>query len=137
MYLYFFDSELTTQFFFISILSGALLSFFIFLLFWLTNQNAMFTKQQNCSQRSQLLNCLVLNKLFNPYKSLHFCHTESFYTFIPRFLFTLSNILLIKPNYMDSNKDILDRAIGRPAMMAFMLLVGTYVTTGQLIPGIF
>ncbi|ABV51253.1 Hypothetical protein P9215_16401 [Prochlorococcus marinus str. MIT 9215] len=38
---------------------------------------------------------------------------------------------------MDSNKDILDRAIGRPAMMAFMLLVGTYVTTGQLIPGIF
>ena len=38
---------------------------------------------------------------------------------------------------MDSNKDIIDRAIGRPAMMAFMLLVGTYVTTGQLIPGIF
>ena len=38
---------------------------------------------------------------------------------------------------MDSNKDILDRAIGRPAMMAFVLLVGTYVTTGQLIPGIF
>ena len=38
---------------------------------------------------------------------------------------------------MDSNKDILDRAIGRPAMMAFMLLVGTYLTTGQLIPGIF
>ena len=38
---------------------------------------------------------------------------------------------------MDSNKDILDRAIGRQAMMAFMLLVGTYVTTGQLIPGIF
>ena len=38
---------------------------------------------------------------------------------------------------MNSNKDILDRAIGRPAMMAFMVLVGTYVTTGQLIPGIF
>ena len=38
---------------------------------------------------------------------------------------------------MDSNKDILDRAIGRPAMMAFMLLVGTYITTGQLIPGVF
>ena len=38
---------------------------------------------------------------------------------------------------MDSNKDILDRAVGRPAMMAFVLLVGTYVTTGQLIPGIF
>ena len=38
---------------------------------------------------------------------------------------------------MDSNKDILDKAIGRPAMMAFMLLVGTYVTTGQLIPGVF
>ena len=38
---------------------------------------------------------------------------------------------------MNSNKDILDRAIGRPAMMAFMILVGTYVTTGQLIPGIY
>ena len=38
---------------------------------------------------------------------------------------------------MDSNKDILDRAIGRPAMMGFMLLVGTYVATGQIIPGVF
>ena len=36
-----------------------------------------------------------------------------------------------------SNKDILNRAIGRPAMMALMILVGTYVTTGQLIPGVF
>ena len=38
---------------------------------------------------------------------------------------------------MNSNKDVLDRAIGRPAMMAFMILVGAYVTTGQLIPGVF
>ena len=38
---------------------------------------------------------------------------------------------------MDSNKDILNRAIGRPAMMAFMILVGTYLTTGQLIPGVY
>tara|TARA_B100000945_G_C20257934_1_gene537814 strand:+ start:625 stop:741 length:117 start_codon:yes stop_codon:yes gene_type:complete len=38
---------------------------------------------------------------------------------------------------MDSNKDILDKAIGRPAMMAFIVLVGTYVTTGQLIPGVY
>jgi hypothetical protein len=38
---------------------------------------------------------------------------------------------------MNSNKDILERSIGRPAMMAFMILVGTYVTTGQLIPGVF
>ncbi len=38
---------------------------------------------------------------------------------------------------MNSNKDILDKAIGRPAMMAFMILVGTYVTTGQLVPGVF
>ena len=30
-----------------------------------------------------------------------------------------------------------EKAIGRPAMMAFMILVGTYVTTGQLIPGVF
>ena len=38
---------------------------------------------------------------------------------------------------MNSNKAIVDRAIGRPAMMAFMILVGTYLTTGQLIPGIY
>ena len=46
MYLYFFDSELTTEFLFIAILSGALLSFFIFLLFWLTNQNAIFKSKK-------------------------------------------------------------------------------------------
>ena len=54
-----------------------------------------------------------------------------------QFLFTLSNmstLLLVK---MNSNKEILDRAIGRPAMMAFIILVGTYVTTGQLIPGVY
>ncbi len=38
---------------------------------------------------------------------------------------------------MNLNKDIFDRAIGRPSMMAFMILVGTYVTTGQLIPDLF
>ena len=68
---------------------------------------------------------------------IQLCDTETFYTPIPQFLFTISNILIVTLNKMDSNKDILDRAIGRPAMMAFMLLVGTYVTTGQLIPGIF
>ena len=68
---------------------------------------------------------------------LQFCNTASFYTSSSRFLFTISNILLTFFNKMNSNKDILDRAIGRPAMMAFILLVGTYVTTGQLIPGIY
>ena len=38
---------------------------------------------------------------------------------------------------MESNKDILNKAIGRPAMMGFMLLMGTYLVTGQLIPGWF
>jgi len=38
---------------------------------------------------------------------------------------------------MDSNKDILNRALGRPAMMAFMILMGTYLTTGQLIHGVY
>ena len=42
MYSYFFNSELTTEFFFTAIFSGAFLSFFVFLLFWLTNQNAIF-----------------------------------------------------------------------------------------------
>ena len=54
-----------------------------------------------------------------------------------RVLVTISNIYLSTLTKMNSNKDILDRAIGRPAMMAFMILVGTYVTTGQLIPGVF
>ena len=54
-----------------------------------------------------------------------------------RGLVTISNIYLSTLKKMNSNKDILDRAIGRPAMMAFMILVGTYVTTGQLIPGVF
>ena len=45
MYSYFFNSELTTEFFFTAIFSGVLLSFFVFLLFWLTNQNAIFKKQ--------------------------------------------------------------------------------------------
>ena len=45
--------------------------------------------------------------------------------------------LIIEKFFLNSNKDIIDRAIGRPAMMAFMILVGTYLTTGQLIPGIF
>ena len=35
-----------------------------------------------------------------------------------------------------SNKTILERGIGRPAMMAFVLLTGIYLTTGQLIPGV-
>ena len=49
--------------------------------------------------------------------------------------FVLFNVAIIKK--MDTNKDILDRALGRPAMMVFIILVGTYVTTGQLIPGIY
>ena len=40
-------------------------------------------------------------------------------------------------NQMESNKDIFDKAIGRPAMMGFLLLMGTYLVTGQLIPGWF
>jgi len=35
-----------------------------------------------------------------------------------------------------SNKTILERSIGRPAMMAFVLLTGIYLATGQLIPGV-
>ena len=35
-----------------------------------------------------------------------------------------------------SNKTIFERSIGRPAMMAFVLLTGIYLTTGQLIPGV-
>ena len=34
-----------------------------------------------------------------------------------------------------NNKDIFERAVGRPAMLGFILLCGTYLTTGQLIPG--
>ena len=34
------------------------------------------------------------------------------------------------------NRDIFEQAIGRPAMMGFVLLCGVFLTTGQLIPGI-
>ena len=67
-----------------------------------------------------------------------FCPTNQVYVSI---FFTFCNISvrIYNKEYitMNSNKDILDRAIGRPAMMAFIILVGTYVTTGQLIPGVF
>tara|TARA_Y100001978_G_scaffold172432_1_gene162752 strand:+ start:2433 stop:2582 length:150 start_codon:yes stop_codon:yes gene_type:complete len=49
----------------------------------------------------------------------------------------MSYITLHNLKKMNSNKDILDRAIGRPAMMGFMVLLGTYLATGQLIPGWF
>jgi len=48
-----------------------------------------------------------------------------FVTYISRLLLKMSN----------SQKTVLDRAIGRPAMMGFMVLLGTYLATGQLIPG--
>jgi len=35
----------------------------------------------------------------------------------------------------DSQKGLLDKALGRPAMMGFMVLLGSYLVTGQLIPG--
>tara|TARA_Y100001968_G_scaffold276575_1_gene270947 strand:- start:474 stop:593 length:120 start_codon:yes stop_codon:yes gene_type:complete len=35
-----------------------------------------------------------------------------------------------------SNKTILEKGIGRPSMLAFVLLTGIYLTTGQLIPGV-
>ena len=50
---------------------------------------------------------------------------------------TISNIYSSTLKKMNSNKEFLERAIGRPAIIAFMILVGTYVTTGQLIPGVF
>tara|TARA_B100001989_G_scaffold21534_1_gene13127 strand:+ start:206 stop:319 length:114 start_codon:yes stop_codon:yes gene_type:complete len=34
-----------------------------------------------------------------------------------------------------NNKDIFEKAIGRPAMMAFVLFAGIYLATGQIIPG--
>tara|TARA_Y100001968_G_scaffold300678_1_gene312319 strand:+ start:410 stop:523 length:114 start_codon:yes stop_codon:yes gene_type:complete len=36
-----------------------------------------------------------------------------------------------------SNNAILERALGRPAMMAFVLLLGAYLVTGQILPGWF
>ena len=38
---------------------------------------------------------------------------------------------------MNSNKEIIVRVIGRPAMMAYINLVGRHVTTGQLILDVF
>ena len=63
---------------------------------------------------------------------------------IQKLLKTLQSLILmlyfftyVTINQMESNKDIFDKAIGRPAMMGFLLLMGTYLVTGQLIPGWF
>ncbi len=46
-------------------------------------------------------------------------------------------VKLIKLAERESSVDITkQRSIGRPAMMAFVLLTGVYLTTGQLIPGV-
>jgi len=36
-----------------------------------------------------------------------------------------------------SNTSVADIAFGRPAMVGFMLLLGVYLMTGQIIPGTF
>ncbi len=43
----------------------------------------------------------------------------------------------VEINIKLDNLEIFDKAIGRPAMMGFLLLMGTYLVTGQLIPGWF
>tara|TARA_Y100001968_G_scaffold308569_1_gene327518 strand:- start:644 stop:763 length:120 start_codon:yes stop_codon:yes gene_type:complete len=35
----------------------------------------------------------------------------------------------------DTQASILTKALGRPAMVGFLVLLGTYLATGQLIPG--
>jgi len=40
------ETDLTTKFFFSSIIGVGVSAFFIFLLFWLTNQKAMFNGQK-------------------------------------------------------------------------------------------
>tara|TARA_B100000427_G_scaffold165528_1_gene137490 strand:- start:167 stop:505 length:339 start_codon:yes stop_codon:yes gene_type:complete len=57
----------------------------------------------------------------------------SYFTLVKSFQeFSKKTLLTMQP----SNKTILERSLGRPAMMAFVLLTGVYLTTGQLIPGI-
>ncbi|WP_413677113.1 hypothetical protein [Prochlorococcus sp. MIT 0601] len=41
------------------------------------------------------------------------------------------------PPMDQANTSVLDIAFGRPAMIGFMLLLGTYLVTGQIIPGTF
>tara|TARA_B100000900_G_scaffold241977_1_gene205782 strand:+ start:235 stop:354 length:120 start_codon:yes stop_codon:yes gene_type:complete len=36
----------------------------------------------------------------------------------------------------DTNNQIFQKAIGRPAMLGFILILGVYSATGQIIPGI-
>jgi len=35
-----------------------------------------------------------------------------------------------------TNKTIFERGIGRPSMMTFIFLAGSYLVTGQIIPGV-
>ena len=47
------ETDITTKFFFSSIIGVGVSAFFIFLLFWLTNQKAMFNGQKQLISQSK------------------------------------------------------------------------------------
>ena len=46
-------------------------------------------------------------------------------------------VKILETKTVEKEKVIAEKLNGRFAMMGFFLLVGTYLTTGQLIPGVF
>ncbi len=45
--------------------------------------------------------------------------------------------IYMDPNYLESHNERAERLNGRLAMLGVIAAIGAYVTTGQLIPGIF
>ncbi len=45
--------------------------------------------------------------------------------------------IYMDPNYLESHNERAERLNGRLAMLGVIAAIGAYVTTGQLIPGIY
>jgi len=45
--------------------------------------------------------------------------------------------IYMDPNYLESHNERAERLNGRLAMLGVIAAIGAYVTTGQLIPGVF
>ena len=63
------ETDITTKFFFSSIIGVGVSAFFIFLLFWLTNQKAMFNGQKQLISKANKINQFKPEKKKNQKKN--------------------------------------------------------------------
>ena len=82
-------------------------------------------------------NCifLLINPLIKVY-SFTLLHTSVIFFNIISIIFMSSNkVKILETNTVEKEKVIAEKLNGRFAMMGFVALVGAYLTTGQIIPG--